>query len=89
MSKLKGTIRPGYIQIALATGFSIIVLAYVSKRVLPEPIGYLHLAIPPFIMVIYTAVAAKEKFTRFCKTPYWIAAIFIATLLIILRSAAP
>jgi hypothetical protein len=87
MSKLKGTIRSGYIQIALATGISIIVLAYVSKRVLPQPIGYLHLAIPPFIMVIYTAVVGNEKFTRFCKTPYWIAAIFIATLLIIVLNA--
>jgi hypothetical protein len=37
MSKIKELIKSPHIQIALATGFSIIVMAYFSKRVLPKP----------------------------------------------------
>jgi predicted histidine transporter YuiF (NhaC family) len=58
MQKLKELIKSPHIQIALATGVSIIVLAYFSKKILPEPIGYLPLAIPPFIATIYEAVVA-------------------------------
>jgi len=83
MSKLKEIIKSGHIHIATATGISIIVLAYVSKRMLPEPISYLYLAIPPFIMTIYEAVAGKKENARYCRTPYWVAAIFIATILVI------
>jgi len=48
MSKVKDFFKSPHIQIALATGFSIIVMAYFSKRILPRPIGYLPSAIPPF-----------------------------------------
>jgi predicted histidine transporter YuiF (NhaC family) len=84
MKKLKELIKSPHIQIALATGLSIIVMAYVSKRILPEPIGYLPLAIPPFIMTVYEYVLQRHKDARICTTWYWIAAIFIATALIIL-----
>ena len=83
MSKLKELLRSGHIHISLATGISIIVMAYVSKRVLPEPLSYLQLAIPPFIMTIYEAVTGKKKNAWYCRTPYWVAAIFIATILVI------
>jgi predicted histidine transporter YuiF (NhaC family) len=83
MSKIKELIKSPLIQLALATGFSIIVMAYFSKRVLPEPIGYLPLAIPPFLMVIYEAVVERYKNTRICTTWYWIAAILITTALVI------
>jgi hypothetical protein len=83
MKKIKELIKSPHIQIALATGISIIVIAYFSKRVLPEPIGYLPTAIPPFFMVIYEAVAAKYKDKKINKTWYWITAIFVSTALII------
>ena len=58
MKKNLALLKSPHIQIALATGLSIIVLAYFSKNILPEPIGYLLLAIPPFIATIYEAVVA-------------------------------
>ncbi len=84
MSKLKELIKSPHIQIALATGVSIIVLAYVSKRVLPEPMGYLPLAIPPFLAVIYESLLGRYKDSKICRTWYWVVAIFVATALVIL-----
>ena len=49
---------------ALATGISIITLAYFSKRVLAEPIGTLALAAPPFLMTVWEAVYHKYKDSR-------------------------
>lgn len=83
MKKLKELIKSPHIQIALATGVCIIVLAYLSKRILSEPIGYLPLAIPPFIASIYEAVAAKHKNKKLATTWYWVTTIFFSTALII------
>jgi len=87
MFKFKETIKSPHIHISLATGISIIVLAYFSKRILPEPIGYLPLAIPPFLMTIWEALLSKNKYEKICKTWYWIVAIFIATVLVIVFHA--
>jgi hypothetical protein len=76
-----------HIHIALATGISIIVLAYVSKRVLPEPMGKLPMAIPPFLMVIWEAVSSKHRDLWISRPGYWIAAIFATTGLVILFHA--
>ncbi len=84
MKKLIDLIKSPHIQIALATGASIIALAYFSKSILPEPIGYLPLAIPPFIASIYEAVAGKHKNKKIATTWYWVAAILITTALIII-----
>ena len=84
MKKLKELIKSPHIQIALATGISIIVLAYFSKRVRSEPIGYLPAAIPPFIAVVYEGVLNKHKDKKIATTWYWVAAIFIATAAIII-----
>ena len=86
MSKLKELVQSPHIQIALATGFSIIVLAWFSKRILAEPIDYLHITIPPFIATIYETILAKYKNSRICTTWYWIAAILFATALVIVIS---
>lgn len=84
MKKLKELIQSPHIQIAIATGLSIIVLAYFSKRILPEPIGYLPSAIPPFIALVYETVLNKHKNKKIVTTWFWIAAIFIATAAIII-----
>ena len=84
MNKIMDTLKSPHVQIALATGISIIVLAYFSKRVLPQPIGYLPLAIPPFFMTIFEAVRDRSKNSRITTTWYWIVAIFVATAVVIL-----
>lgn len=84
MSKFKELIKSPHIQIALATGFSIIIMAYASKRLLPKPIGYLSLAIPAFIGTIYESLLNRYKDKKFCTSWYWVVAILIATVLIIL-----
>jgi len=83
MSKVKDFFKSPHIQIALATGFSIIIMAYFSKRVLPRPIGYLPSAIPPFFMAIYEAVHAKYKNKKISTAWYWVVAILLTTAIII------
>jgi predicted histidine transporter YuiF (NhaC family) len=83
LKKIKELLKSPHIQIALATGICIVVMAYFSKRVLPKPIGFLPTAIPPFFMVIYEAIREKYKDKKISKVKYWISAIFISTLIII------
>ena len=71
------------IQIALAAGVSILALAYLSKRVLPEPLSYLELALPPFVGTIYEAVTKKKKAAWYARPLYGILAILLATVLVI------
>ena len=87
MSKVKAFFKSPHIQIALATGISIIALAYFSKYVLPRPIGYLALAAPPFIATIYEAVLQKHKDSKMCTARFWVVAIFAATALVIVFHA--
>lgn len=87
MSKLKELLKSSHIQIALATGISIIVLAYFSKRVLPRPIGYLPTALPPFLMVVYEALRDRYKDRKICTAWYWVVAVFVATALVIALTA--
>lgn len=83
MSKVNELIKSPHIQIALATGFSIIAMAIVSKWVLPKPIGYLSLAIPPFLATIYEGILKRYEGKRICTTWYWTVAILIATALVV------
>ena len=84
MSKFFEFLKSPHILMALATGISIIVLAYFSKRVLPQEIGYLPSALPPFIMVIYESLLQKYKDRPFLNVWYWILGIFVITLIVIL-----
>lgn len=87
MSRLKELIKSPHIQVALATGISIVVMAYFSKRVLPKPIGYLPTAIPPFLMAVYEALLSRYKNHKLLTTWYWIVAILFTTALIIVLHA--
>ena len=84
MLKLMKELKQPHIYIALAVGFSIIIMAVVSKLVLAKPIGYLSLAIPPFIGTIFESLYGRYKNSKICTTWYWIVAILIATALVIL-----
>ena len=84
MSKVLDFIKSPHIIIALATGISIVVLAYISKLVLPQPIGYLPSAIPPFITVIFESLQQKFKNHKLLNIWYWVAAILLTTIIIII-----
>jgi len=83
MSKFKEFIFSPHIHLALTTGFSIIIMAYFSKRICSEPIGYLALAFPPFIATIYESLHSKYKDKRICTQWYWIVAILVSTTFLI------
>ena len=83
MSKIKEFFRSPHIQIALATGFSIIVMAIFSKKILPKPIGYIPLAIPPFIATIFELLLDKYRSCKLLKTRYWVSAIILSTVIVI------
>ena len=87
MSKIKKLKVSPQIQIALAAGTSIIVLAYFSKRVLPEPLSYLELAIPPFIATLYEGATKKKKAAWYGRPVVGILAILLATVLVIVLNA--
>jgi tetrahydromethanopterin S-methyltransferase subunit E len=84
MKKIKELLRSPHIQLALVTGFCIILMAYVSKRMLAQPIGYIPLAIPAFIAGIYSALSNRYNDSKICTTWYWIVAVLLSTALIIL-----
>jgi len=83
MSRFRELIGSHHIHLALATGASIIALAYVSKRVLTEPIHELAQALPPFVAVVGEGVIGRYPKSRFARTRYWVLAILITTALII------
>jgi hypothetical protein len=83
MSKLAENIRSPHAQIAATAGASILVLAIASRWLVPQPIGYLSHAFPPFLAVIYEAVSSKRPQSRLCKSWYWVVAIAAATAAVI------
>ena len=87
MNKLKEFFKSPHIQIALATGVSIIVMAYFSKRVLSNPISYFQMAIPPFIALVYENVLNKHKKKKVATAWYWVTAIIASTVIIIFLNA--
>jgi hypothetical protein len=84
MSKLAENIRSPRTQIAAAAGASILALAVASKWLVPQPIGYLAHAFPPFLAVIYEAVSSRHPESKWCRTWFWVAAIVVATAVVIL-----
>jgi branched-subunit amino acid transport protein AzlD len=84
MRQLKAFIRSPHIHIALATAVCIIIMAYFSKRIFSEPLGYLASAIPPFFMVMYELLIAQHKDHKLMKSRYWIGAILASTAVVIL-----
>lgn len=83
ISKLGDFFRSPHIQLALATGVSIIALAYVSKRVLPEPMNPLALAFPPFLAVLAEGLVSKYGDSWYGASWTWVLAILSSTVLVI------
>ena len=87
MGRIRDFFGHPIIQMALAVGASILVLAYFSKRVLAEPLGDLELALPPFMAVLHEAVAHFRKDAWYSRTVVGIAAVLVATVLVIALNA--
>ncbi len=83
MSRFREKMRSPRAQIAAVAGASVLVLAAASRWLVPEPIGYLSLAFPPFLAVVYESVCSKRAESRICTTWYWLLAIAAATVLVI------
>jgi hypothetical protein len=84
MSKFKKLIKSGHIHVALALGMSIILLLYVSKRVLAEPMEPIYFSITSLIMLGYETAVGSRKIKHTQNSIYWILAIVVATAVIIL-----
>jgi hypothetical protein len=72
-----------HIQLALVTGISIIVLSYVSKRVLAEPMRELYIAVPGLILAFAEGMGQLKKKAWYTNFYVWMAGAAIATALII------
>jgi len=83
MSKLKKLLKSPHIQIALAAGISILLIASFSKWVLEKPINPFLLTIPALIEVGYEYFLKKDKESKIVKTWYWVCGILFSTILII------
>jgi hypothetical protein len=83
MARTADFLESHHIQLALATGASIISLAYVSKRILPEPIDSLAMAVPPFLAVIGEGLIARCETSWYGKSWLWVTAILLATVFVI------
>ena len=71
------------IQLALVSGASIIALAWVSKRVLPEPMRKLYMSIPALMVFMGGGLMGMKKKSWYTNINYWMIAIAMATILII------
>jgi hypothetical protein len=76
--------RWGLILVALATGFSIVALAFFSKRVLAEPMRPVFFAIPPLLMSAYEYLAHRQQGRLLSSSAFWVATILVVTTLIFL-----
>ena len=84
MSKFTELIKSPHIKIAAATGVSIIILAYFSKRILNQPLSNLELAVAPFVAFIYELLLNKHNGSNLLKPLYWVIGIFLITFILII-----
>ncbi len=85
---LKDLIRSKHIQLALVSGTSIIALAYVSKRVLPEPMGSIYILIPALFVTAAEGVMGIKRKKWYSNINYWLITVALATILIIFSHLA-
>jgi len=83
MSKIVDFFKSHHIQLALAVGASILVLGYVSKRLLPEPMHKLAQGLPPFLAVIGEGVITHTKGKGVGAPWIWVALTLLATVAVV------
>lgn len=84
MPDLKETLRSPLIQIAIATGVSILAIATSSAWVEMKPYDPLLLTIPALIEIVHGVLYAKAKEARYTRTWYWVCGILASTAFLIL-----
>lgn len=80
---IKEFFQSKHIQLALVFGASIIALAWVSKRVLPEPMRKLYMSIPGFMAAMGGGLMGMKKKAWYTNINYWMITIAMVTILII------
>jgi D-alanyl-D-alanine carboxypeptidase len=83
IGNIKEFFRSKHIQLALVSGLSIIALAYVSKRVLAEPMGKLSTSFPALIMALAEWIMGMKKRKWYANKNLWIAAVAVSTVMVI------
>jgi len=84
MSKFIEIIKHEKIQLAFTLGCCIILLAYVSKRILHTEISAIVLAIPGFVVIAFESMRKLKNDNNRIKTIYGHIAILVSTLIVIL-----
>ena len=84
MSKVIDFFRRPQFQIELATGISIVALAWFFKKVVGIQVPAQYSAIPALILCVYEGLKAKKKWPRLTREWIWITAVLLSTALIIL-----
>ena len=80
----KKLVKSPIIHVALATGISIVSIAYVSKHLLGGSCSTVALAIPPLIMTAHAYVINRHPNSKYSKTRYWIGGILFYTVGVII-----
>ena len=60
-----------------------LVLAYFSKRILPEPLSKLEFALPALVAVLFEALEKSRKSSWYARPVFGILAVAVATTLVI------
>jgi hypothetical protein len=85
MSKIKDFFKHDEIKIALMLGFCIILLAYVSRRILHVEFSYLDHAMPGIVVLIFESLKQSKKIDpKYLRVLYWNLAILASALIVIL-----
>jgi hypothetical protein len=87
MGKVREFFSHPIIQMALVVGASIITLAYFSKRVLPEPLSNLELALPPLLGALFEGLVQMKKKAWYTRPICGILAVVLSTIVVIALNA--
>ena len=87
MHETPAFLRSPEIQIAIAPGTSILAIATSSAWLPMTFYDPLLLTIPPLIEVVHWTLSKKSKDAWYMKTWYWVCAILVSTVLLILFRA--
>ena len=87
MRDLKEHLRSPHIQIAIATGISILAFAISSIWLPLRRFDPLVLTIPPLMEIVHGALYVKRRDAWYMRTWYWVGGILVSTALLILLRA--
>jgi hypothetical protein len=80
---IKEFFQSKHIRLALVAGASIISLAYVSKRVLAEPMDSIYFTFPALVVVAAEGAIGTKKKARYTRPVFWLILIALVTIAVI------